>query len=139
MGGTIQPLTTALVPQTAALLAAALDDDPAYDFLFPAGPGKRGALTDFFTGHLGNHVPHRCSFVRLDDRGQVEATVTVRPPGGIAIAGRKLLLGLLRLAWAHGPSAVSIDRPASGILQRRAPPGDARRPAGVEARADRLH
>ncbi len=48
---------------TAALLAKAMDDDPAYDFLFPRGQDRRAGLEDFFARNLRTHLPYRCTYV----------------------------------------------------------------------------
>jgi hypothetical protein len=51
------------IPTTAALLAAAFDEDPAYGFLFPDRHGRRAGLEDFFTRNLHTHLPFRCAHV----------------------------------------------------------------------------
>jgi ribosomal protein S18 acetylase RimI-like enzyme len=94
------------LPAASRLLAAALADDPAYAAIFPAPATRMSALRRFFEGHLATHVPHRCSSVRLADHGAVLATVTVRPPGGIAAPPAALVRGLLSLALAHGARTI---------------------------------
>lgn len=100
-------LTRERVGETARLLATALHDDPAYAFVFPSG-SKPAALEGFFRRHLGNHVPHRCSFARLDAAGAVAGTVTLRPPGGVPVSTFTLLRGFVPFALKH----------SLGVLQR---------------------
>jgi ribosomal protein S18 acetylase RimI-like enzyme len=92
--------------EVARLLATALYDDPAYGFLFPKQAARSRGLADFFHGHLGTHVRHRCTFVRSARDGSLIATVTLRPPGGISVPPLVLALGLLRLAVGHGFESV---------------------------------
>lgn len=94
------------VRSTAALLAAAMDDDPAYAFLFPR-PAERGrGLADFFARNLRTHLSYRCTSVLTVGR-DIAATATLRPPGGIPISLMTMLRrGLIPFAAAHGVSAV---------------------------------
>ena len=87
--------------EAARLLAESLHDDPAYAFLFPSG-SRPGTLEEFFRRHLSNHVPHRCAFVRAGTRGDVEATVTLRPPGGVPISRFTMWRAFIPFAFAHG-------------------------------------
>jgi GNAT superfamily N-acetyltransferase len=100
------PLERGQVAATARLLAAALLDDPAYAFIFGGRLIRRARLEVFFARHLGNHVPHRCSFVVPGAGGQALATVTLRPPGGIAVPAARMLAGLAALALTQGPGRV---------------------------------
>ncbi len=101
----IRELEPADVQETAALLAQAMDDDPAYGFLFPAGEKRRG-LTDLFARNLRTHLPYRCTSVLAED-GHIVGTVTLRPPGGIPISLLTMLRrGLIPFAAAHGLGAV---------------------------------
>ncbi len=91
---------------TAALLAKALDDDPAYNFLFPRGQNRLAGLEDFFARHLGTHLPYRCTYVGVVGPAVV-ATVTMRPPGGVSITVLTMIRrGLLPFAYAHGMRAI---------------------------------
>lgn len=96
------PLAPNRVAGTARLLATALYDDPAYGILFPQEKGRRAGLEAFFTGHLRTHLPHRCTFVRVGDEAEVQATVTLRPPGGIATPAGALIRAVVPFALAHG-------------------------------------
>jgi GNAT superfamily N-acetyltransferase len=91
---------------TSALLAAALDDGPAYAFLFPHRQERRLGLEDFFARNLRTHLPYRCTHVALIGPAVV-ATVTMRPPGGISISLFTMIRGgLLSFALTHGPGAI---------------------------------
>jgi predicted N-acetyltransferase YhbS len=101
----IRDLEPADVPETAALLAHAMDDDPAYGFLFPAAARCHG-LTDLFARNLRTHLPYRCTSVLTED-GHIVGTVTLRPPGGIPISVLTMLRrGLIPFGAAHGLGAV---------------------------------
>lgn len=82
-----------------------LYDDPAYAFIF-GDTARRALMRDFFIRHLRTHVPHRCSFVRLAEDGALQATVTLRPPGGIQVQRATLLRGLFAMALTHGPGVI---------------------------------
>jgi GNAT superfamily N-acetyltransferase len=102
----IRPLEPADIGAAAALLAEAMNDDPAYSFLFPRGQDRSAGLEDFFAGNLRNHLPYRCTYVGV--LGQmVVATVTMRPPDGVPISLLTMIRrGLLPFAYAHGLGAV---------------------------------
>ena len=103
----IRALEPADIRATAALLAEAMDDDPAYNFLFPRGQGHLAGLEDFFARNLRTHLPYRCTYVGIVGRA-VAATVTMRPPDGVSISMLTMIRrGLLPFAFAHGFSAVS--------------------------------
>jgi len=100
------PLEPKDILATAALLAEAMDDDPAYAFLFPKPSERRRGLGDFFARNLRTHLPYRCTSV-LTVGGDVAATATLRPPAGIPISLWTMLRrGLIPFAAAHGVSAV---------------------------------
>jgi GNAT superfamily N-acetyltransferase len=102
----IRALEPADIRATAALLARAMDDDPAYRFLFPRGQSRVAGLEDFFARNLRTHLPYRCTYVGAIGRAVV-ATVTMRPPDGVSISMRTMIRrGLLPFAFAHGPGAV---------------------------------
>jgi GNAT superfamily N-acetyltransferase len=102
----IRPLEPADIGATAALLADAMDDDPAYNFLFPRGQDHAAGLEDFFARHLRTHLPYRCTYVGVVGP-TVIATVTMRPPEGISISLLTMIRrGLLPFAYAHGLRAV---------------------------------
>jgi GNAT superfamily N-acetyltransferase len=91
---------------TATLLAEAMDDDPAYNFLFPRRQERPAGLKDFFAGNLRTHLPYRCTYVGVVGP-TVVATVTVRPPEGISTSLLTMVRrGLLPFAYAHGLRAV---------------------------------
>jgi GNAT superfamily N-acetyltransferase len=103
---TIRPLEPEDIGATAALLAKAMDDDPAYTFLFPGGEDRRGGLEDFFARNLRTHLPFRCTYVGVVGP-TVVATVTMRPPDGVSISLLTMIRrGLLPFAYAHGLGAV---------------------------------
>lgn len=104
--GEVRLLESADIPATAALLAAAMDDDPAYGFLFPRVAERARGLRDLFARNLRMHLPYRCTTV-LTDGLAVVGTVTVRPPEGFAITLLTMLRrGLVPYGLAHGASAV---------------------------------
>jgi GNAT superfamily N-acetyltransferase len=105
-GISIRPLGRDDVGATAALLAQAMDEDPAYSFLFPRGHGRRARLEDFFARNLRTHLPYRCTYVGVVGP-TVVATITMRPPEGISISLWTMIRrGLLPFAYAHGLRAV---------------------------------
>lgn len=102
----IRALEAADIAATAALLAKAMDDDPAYRFLFPREQERRAGLEDFFRRNLRTHLPYRCTYVGVVE-ANVVATVTMRPPGGVPISMWTLIRrGLLPFALTHGHRAV---------------------------------
>jgi len=103
---TVRALEPADIRATGALLAEAMDDDPAYSFLFPRRQNRPAGLEDFFERNLRTHLPYRCTYVGVVGRAVV-ATVTMRPPGGVRISMRTMIRrGLLPFAFAHGLGAV---------------------------------
>jgi GNAT superfamily N-acetyltransferase len=91
---------------TAALLAKGMDDDPAYQFLFPRPHSRAAGLRDFFARNLRTHLPYRCTRVGVVGSAVV-ATITMRPPGGVPISLLTMVRrGLLPYAYAHGVRAV---------------------------------
>jgi GNAT superfamily N-acetyltransferase len=91
---------------TATLLAEAMDDDPAYSFLFPRGRDRPAGLEDFFAGNLRTHLPYRCTYVGVVG-STVVATVTMRPPDGVSMSLLTMIRrGLLPFAYSHGLQAV---------------------------------
>jgi ribosomal protein S18 acetylase RimI-like enzyme len=99
-------LTRAEVDATADLLARALDDDPAYRFLFPREGGRYAGLRAFFRGNLMTHLPFGCTFV-AHEAGTICATVTLRPPEGFRVTALAMIRsGLLSFAVAHGRRTV---------------------------------
>lgn len=103
---TIRPLEPEDIAATAGLLAQAMDDDPAYSFLFPRGQDRPAGLEDFFARNLRTHLAHRCTYVGVVGP-TVVATVTMRPPDGVSISMLTMIRrGLLPFAYAHGLRAV---------------------------------
>jgi GNAT superfamily N-acetyltransferase len=90
----------------ARLLAAALDDDPAYAYLMPDPARRADGLADFFAGHLKSHLAAGCTHLATDATGQPIATVTLRPPGGIQLAPRQLVPALARFGFRYGLDAL---------------------------------
>ena len=94
------------VERVAAILAEAMDGDPAYRYLMPDFKSRPRGLRDYFARSLRTYLPHRCTYLALDD-GVVDGTVTVRPPGGIDVSTLTMIRrGLLPFAFAHGTAAV---------------------------------
>jgi GNAT superfamily N-acetyltransferase len=94
------------VPATAAILADAMRDDPAYSYLMPDSVTRPRGLRDYFARSLRTYLPHRCAYSALD-AGIASGTVTIRPPGGIHISTLTMMRrGLLPFALAHGAGAV---------------------------------
>jgi GNAT superfamily N-acetyltransferase len=103
---TVVPLSASQIDATAAVLARAMDDDPAYRYLFPDGAVRTRGLTDYFARSLRTHLPYACTYV-LVERGAVAATVTIRPPEGFHVSTLTMIRrGLLPFALSHGGSAV---------------------------------
>jgi GNAT superfamily N-acetyltransferase len=104
---TVRRLRDEDIPETAALLARAMHDDPAYAFLFSDRQRRGAGLRAFFAGNLRLHLGHGCTHVGCDASGRVWSTVTLRPPGGIDASTREMLrAGLRPFARAHGLGAV---------------------------------
>jgi GNAT superfamily N-acetyltransferase len=102
----VRALEPAEIAATAALLSKAMDDDPAYRFLFPREGDRPAGLQDFFARHLRTHLPYRCTYVGVMGPAVV-ATVTMRPPGGVPISVWTMIRrGLFPFALAHGHRAV---------------------------------
>ena len=102
----VRLLEPADICMTSALLAAALDDDPAYAFLFPRRQARRQGLEDLFARNLRTHLPYRCTHVAVIGPAVV-ATATMRPPGGISTSLLTMIRrGLVPFALTHGPGAV---------------------------------
>lgn len=98
----VRSLEPADVGATATLLAEALDDDPAYRFLFPRAENRRAGLEDFFGRNLRAHLPYRCTHVGVVGAAVV-ATVTMRPPDGVSTSLLTMIRrGLLPFAFANG-------------------------------------
>jgi GNAT superfamily N-acetyltransferase len=94
------------VGAAAAILADAMDDDPAYRYLMPNGVTRTEGLRDYFARSLQTYLPHRCTYVTLD-AGSASGTVTLRPPGGIEISTLTMIRrGLLPFAATRGIAAV---------------------------------
>ena len=94
------------LPAVANLLAHAMVDDPAYAYLMPDLATRHRGLADYFARSLRTYVPHRCTYLALDDNVAC-GTVTVRPPGGIHISTLTMIRrGLLPFAREHGVGAV---------------------------------
>ena len=94
------------VARVAAILAEAMDGDPAYRYLMPDSSSRPHGLRDYFARSLRTYLPHRCTYLGLDE-GVADGTVTVRPPGGIDVSTLTMIRrGLLPFAFAHGTAAV---------------------------------
>lgn len=103
----IAPLEASSLDDNARLLARAFEIDPAYRYLMPDGATRQAGLAEFFRRNQRVHLPYRCTYVARDERGALAATVTLRPPGGIAIGALTMLRhGLLPFALRHGRHAV---------------------------------
>lgn len=104
----IRPIEPRDVPEVALLLARALHDDPAYAYLLPGtGIARRAALQQLFAGNLRAHLPFACTRVLCDREGRIVSTVTLRPPGDIAITLAAMLrYGLVPFALRNGTDAV---------------------------------
>ncbi len=103
----IAPLSIERVAPNAHLLAAAMDVDPAYRYLFPDATQRAMGLRDFFSRNQRVHLPYRCTHIALGEDGSACATVTLRPPSGVHISSLTMLRhGLLPFAWRHGREAV---------------------------------
>lgn len=102
----VVPISVSHLASTGRLLARALDDDPAYRFLFPSAATRPRGLADFFVRNLRTHLPYRCTYVLAEDDAVV-ATVTMRPPGGVPVSALTMLRrGLIPFAIRNGPESV---------------------------------
>jgi ribosomal protein S18 acetylase RimI-like enzyme len=103
----VEPLREPQLSALASLLATTFDVDAGYRYLFPDAHERPAGLERFFMGNLQVHLPHGCTRVVLGARGALEATVTLRPPGGIPISKLTMVRrGLLPFALKHGRAAV---------------------------------
>src|SRR5678815_5319297 len=106
MSSSITLLDEQRVGMAAAILADAMDDDPAYRYLMPTAATRTRGLSDYFARSLRTYLPHRCTYVALDG-SDTSGTVTLRPPGGIDISTLTMIRrGLLPFAVTHGLAAV---------------------------------
>ncbi len=79
---TLRKLTPADVPATAAVLAAAFADNPAYGWMHPRSATRARDLRAFFDRNLRWHLPLELTWVAT--RGsRVVGTSTLEPPGGV--------------------------------------------------------
>ena len=102
----VVPISVSHLARTGRLLARALDDDPAYRFLFPSAATRPRGLADFFVRNLRTHLPYRGTYVLAEDDAVV-ATVTLRPPGGVPVSALTMLRrGLIPFAIRNGPASV---------------------------------
>ena len=91
----------------ARVLTEALDDDPAYQYLFPEAALRQRGLYEFFASNLHMHLPFRCTHVLTAPDGELIGGVTVRPPGGIRVSPLVLVLqGLVPFALREGRGAL---------------------------------
>jgi GNAT superfamily N-acetyltransferase len=103
----VVPLDAQLLARNARMLAAAFEVDPAYCYLMPDAATRAAGLADFFERNQRVHLPYRCTHLARMADGSLGATVTLRPPGGIAISTLTLLRhGLVPFALRHGRDAV---------------------------------
>jgi hypothetical protein len=107
----VAPISAPLIDDVGSLLAQALDDDPAYRFLFPSPEARRRGLADLFRRNLRTHLPYRCTYVLTRQAStstrEVVATVTIRPPGGVPISLATMVRrGLVPFVVRNGPFAV---------------------------------
>ncbi len=94
------------IPAAAAILAAAMDDDPAYRYLMPNPLTRAQGLRDYFARSLRTYLPHRCTYIAVDACG-ASGTVTMRPPGGLEVSTLTMIRrGLLPFAVTRGIAAV---------------------------------
>jgi GNAT superfamily N-acetyltransferase len=106
MGSSLTLLDDHRVRRAAAILADAMDDDPAYRYLMPNAVTRTRGLRDYFARSLRTYLPHRCTYVALE-AGDASGTVTLRPPGGIDISTLTMIRrGLLPFAATRGIAAV---------------------------------
>jgi len=104
---TFDPLAASQVDALAPLLATSFDDDPAFQYMFPAAETRTRGLSDFFARNLRTHLPHACTQIAVGDAGELRATMTLRPPQGIPISLATMLRrGLLPFALSQGVAAV---------------------------------
>jgi GNAT superfamily N-acetyltransferase len=71
------------IEPTAALLARAFADNPAYCFMHPRESTRRSDMIAFFRRNLLWHLPLDLTWVTTDDSDRPIGTATLEPPGGI--------------------------------------------------------
>ena len=106
MSSSLTVLDDRRVHAVAAILADAMDDDPAYRYLMPNALTRADGLREYFARSLRTYLPHRCTYMALDAEG-ASGTVTIRPPGGLEISTWTMIRrGLLPFAITRGIAAV---------------------------------
>jgi ribosomal protein S18 acetylase RimI-like enzyme len=103
---------------TARLLARAFADNPCYAFMHPRASTRAADLERFFRRNLAWRASLGLSWVACSDSGDVVATATLEPPGGVPRSLRSVLThwvvptardhglrAVARLAWADAEFA----------------------------------
>jgi GNAT superfamily N-acetyltransferase len=79
----VRKLRAADCAVTAALLARAFADNPAYAFMHPRTATRARDLRRFFERNLAWHLPLGLTWVVIDGADAPVGTATLEPPGGI--------------------------------------------------------
>jgi GNAT superfamily N-acetyltransferase len=104
---TIEPLTRALVDETARTLARAFDDSPLWRFLFPKGPARLKISAGMFRAMLLDALPFGEAHVATDSSGVIGAASWL-PPEGNPIPPRRqaILLARMALLFPRAPTRI---------------------------------
>ncbi len=104
----IEPLSRALVDETARTLARAFDDSPLFAFLFPKGPARLRITEGTFRGTLLDALPFGAVHVAMDSSGVIGAASWL-PPAGYPIPARRQAILFARMAvlFPHAPTRVA--------------------------------
>ena len=94
----IEPLTRALVDETARTMARAFDDSPLFAFLFPKGPARLRITEGTFRGTLARRAPVRRTSTRPTEDGRVIGAACWLPPEGYPLSPRRQAVLYLRMA-----------------------------------------
>jgi GNAT superfamily N-acetyltransferase len=104
----IEPLTRALVDESARTLARAFDDSPLFAFLFPKGPARLRITEGTFRATLIDALPFGAVHVATDSSGVIGAASWL-PPEGYPIPPRRqaILFARMAMLFHHAPTRVA--------------------------------
>jgi len=104
----VRKLRAADCSPTAALLARAFADNPAYAFMHPRATTRDRDLRRFFERNLGWHLPLDLSWVVVGAADAPVGTATLEPPGGIPHTRSQLVRHwVLPTLLRQGPRALA--------------------------------
>jgi GNAT superfamily N-acetyltransferase len=104
---------------TAALLARAFADNPAYAFMHPRASTRGRELRRFFERNVAWHLPLDLSWVVVDAADAPVGTATLEPPGGVPHTRSQLVRHwVLPTLLRQGPGALARLLEADGAFAR---------------------